>query len=447
MSTDDLIPPPPTRSQAPTLQVGAVFAGMSLTRAHIKIGIALFIALAIESWEMLSLTYVSADIQHSLHINTGQLGVVISALFLGMIPGTLVWGVVADRIGRRRTCLYSFTSYGVLALLGAAAPDYRTLLVARLLAGFAFSGVFTITFPYFEELLPVRSRGRAAVFLAAGWPVGVLLAVGAAAVVGPHGWRWVVVTGAAASLWVLVIRQWVPESPYWLAQRGRSAEAHEALAQLGADGLDRRSVLATPDLPSGSVTTLLRGSLGRITLIQIVANFAFSWGYWGLQTWLPTLLQERGLSASSSLGFVALSAVFMFPGYASASVLTGRFGRKRVFTTYVVCAALGGFYFAQADSLAELYTGIFLLSFFSLGAWGVWDAWVGELYPSPVRGVGYSLGVFGQRVANTLAPTLIGFLLAHASGFSSTVLFIDLFLVATALLALGLPETEGRELH
>ncbi|WP_255953841.1 MFS transporter [Streptomyces odontomachi] len=446
MNTDDLAPSPSVRSEAPTVQIGAVFARMPLTRVHVKIGIALFVALAIESWEMLSLTYVSSDLRHGLHISTGQLGLVISALFLGMIPGTLVWGVIADRIGRQRTCLYSFTSYGLLALLGSAAPDYRTLLVARMLAGFAFSGVFTITFPYFEELLPVRSRGRAAVFLAAGWPVGTLLAVGAAVLVGSHGWRWVVVASAVASLWVLVIRRWVPESPYWLARTGRSDEAHEALARLGADGIDRRTVLVAPDLPAGSLATVLRGRLGRVTLIQVVANFLFSWGYWGLQTWLPTLLQDRGLSASSSLGFVALSAVFMFPGYASAAVLTGRLGRKKVFVAYVLAAALGGFFFAQAHSLAELYTGIFLLSFFSLGAWGVWDAWVGELYPSPVRGAGYGLGVFGQRVANTLAPTLIGFLLAHASGFSSTVLFIDLFLAATALLGLALPETEGKEL-
>jgi putative MFS transporter len=61
--------------------------------------------------------------------------------------------------------------------------------------------------------------------------------------------------------------------------------------------------------------------------------------------------------------------------------------------------------------------------------------------------MGYSLGVFGQRVANTVAPSLVGLLLAHASGFSSTVIFIDLFLVATALLGLVLPETEGKELQ
>ncbi|WP_206078052.1 MFS transporter [Prauserella endophytica] len=443
MSTDDQVHSGP----AATIPVGTVFARMPLTAAHVKAGAALFVAFAIESWEMLSLTYIAADLQHSLGITTAQLGLVISALFLGMIPGALVWGPVADRIGRQRTCMWSFAGYGVLTLLSTVAPNYQVLMATRLLSGFVFAGVFAITFPYFEELLPVRNRGRAAVFLAAGWPIGVLAAVAVAALFGDHGWRAVVAVSAAASLWALVIRRWVPESPYWLAQQGRSDEAYDVLARLGATDLDRDRPLTVPGLKAGSILGLLKGSLGRITIIQIAVNFLFSWGYWGLQTWLPTLLQERGLSASSSLGFVAISAVFMIPGYLSASWLTGRFGRKKVFIGYVLAAAAGGVYFANASTLTELYAGIFGLSFFSLGAWGVWDTWIGELYPSPVRGVGYSLGIFGQRVANTVAPSLVGLLLAHASGFSTTVIFIDLFLVATAVLGLVLPETEGKELQ
>ncbi|MFF3494617.1 MFS transporter [Streptomyces sp. NPDC002795] len=452
MSTDDPVRSSPDAPAAPSpgieaLPVGAVFAHMSLTSAHIKAGATLLAALAIESWEMLSLTYVAGDLERDLHMNSAQLGLVISALFLGMIPGALVWGPLADRIGRRRTCLWSFTGYGVLAVLSALAPDFGLLMAARVLSGFAFAGVFTITFPYFEELLPVRSRGRAAVFLAAGWPFGTLAAVGVAALVGGHGWRAVVLVSATASLWALAIRRWVPESPYWLAQQGRSDEAYDVLARLGATDLDRTRPLTVPGPPAGSIRGLLKGSLARVTVIQVAVNFLFSWGYWGLQSWLPTLLQDRGLSASSSLGFVAVSAVFMIPGYVSAAWLTGRFGRKKVFVGYVLAAAAGGFFFADAHTLTGLYAGMFGLSFFSLGAWGVWDAWVGELYPSPVRGMGYSLGVVGQRVANTAAPSLIGLLLAHSTGFTSTVIFIDLFLVATALLGLALPETEGKELR
>ncbi|MFL5449493.1 MAG: MFS transporter [Gemmatimonadales bacterium] len=420
---------------------------MPFGAVHLKIGIALFVTFAIESWEMLILTYVASDLEGSLAISATQVGMVISALFLGMIPGSLLWGPISDRIGRQATCLWSLVGYGVVTLLGSLAPNYPTLIAARFLAGLLFSGVFTITFLYFEELLPVKSRGKAAVYLASGWPLGILAAVGTTVLIGGHGWRWVVAFSALASLWILVLRKLVPESPYWLVRKGRANEAHDVLQRLGAQEVSRGTTLTVSHERAASMWGLFRGPLGRITLIQVVINFVFSWGYWGLQTWLPTLLQDRGLTASSSLSFIALSALFMIPGYVSASALTGRFGRKRVFTAYVLAAAAGGFYFATAATLTAMYVGMFVLAFFSLGAWGVWDAWVGELYPSNVRGAGYGLGVFGQRLANTVAPSLVGFLLASAAGATSTILFINAFLFVTAGLGLLLPETEGSELE
>ena len=82
----------------------------------------------------------------------------------------------------------------------------------------------------------------------------------------------------------------------------------------------------------------------------------------------------------------------MIPGYMTASYLTGRFGRKWIFTIYVLAAAGGGFCFATASTETEMYIGMFSLAFFALGAWGVWDTWMGELYPSALRGSGYGFG-------------------------------------------------------
>ncbi|MFD1046973.1 MFS transporter, partial [Kibdelosporangium lantanae] len=192
---------------------------------------------------------------------------------------------------------------------------------------------------------------------------------------------------------------------------------------------------------------LLRGGLTRITLVMLLLNFVFNWGYWGLQTWLPTLLMDRGLSLSTSLGFAALSALVMIPGYISASFLTQRYGRKWIFLIYVVAAALGGFWFATAATTFELYAGNFVLSFFSLGAWGVWNVWNMEFYPTALRGTASSWATTAQLGATTLAPSVVGALLANATGFTPTLLIINAFLTVTALLALPLPETEGKHLE
>ncbi|MEU8401482.1 MFS transporter [Nonomuraea sp. NPDC048892] len=428
-----------------TMPIGQAFDRMPFTRRHVLIALALFIAFVIESWEQLALVYVSGDLGAELGIDEAGVGVVLSAVAFGMIPGVLVWGPVADRLGRRPTAFWSLLAYGIVALASAFAPNAAVLVGLRVASGLALAGVYTITFPFFLELLPTRHRGRAAVYLSIGWPIGMLAAIGASVTLGDLGWHVVVIASAAAGLWAFAIRAWVPESPYWLAGQGRQEEARAVLRTLGSP--DAEATFTVARGRAGRPLDLFKGGLARITVVMLALNFVFNWGYWGLQTWLPTLLQEKGLTLSASLGFAALSALMMIPGYVSASLLTGRFGRKKVFLMYVVAAALGGLWFATAESMTGLYLGNFVLSFFSLGAWGVWNTWNGEFYPTALRGTGYSWATAAQLVATTVAPSAVGALLANATGFTATMLIINAFMVVTALLAVPLPETEGRELE
>ncbi|WP_327363437.1 MFS transporter [Streptomyces sp. NBC_01296] len=178
------------------------------------------------------------------------------------------------------------------------------------------------------------------------------------------------------------------------------------LLKLGAEVSEgTRFAVVEPEQAGTPLALLL-----RITLLMLIVNFVFNWGYWGLRTWLPTLLMEKGLSMSSSLGFVALSALFMIPGYVSASYLTGRFGRKKVFLPYVAAAAVSGVLFAYSGSLTQLYAANFALSFFSLGAWGVWNTWNGEFYPTALRATGYSWTTAAQLISTSVAPSAVGYL-------------------------------------
>ncbi|MFI1330757.1 MFS transporter [Streptomyces sp. NPDC020845] len=446
----------------PPRPVGYWFEDMPFRRAHLLAAIALFMAFVIESWEQLALIYVSGDLGSAFGIDEGRIGWALSAVALGMIPGSLVWGPLSDRTGRRNVCLWSLAAYGVIALISAFSPNFTILMVTRFLSGLALAGIYTVTFPYFLELLPSRLRGRAAVYLSIGWPIGVLLAVGVTQLVGGLGWHVVAMASALAGIWVFAIRAWVPESPYWLAERGRHEEAAAVLRRLGA-AVPEGTVFAAADAAEGADAAdgdgagergrpgqpldLFRGRLLRLTVLMLVVNFTFNWGYWGLQTWLPTLLQDKGLSMSASLGFVALSAVCMIPGYVSASLLTGRFGRKKVFLPYVALAAVSGVAFAYADNLTEMYIANFALSFFCLGAWGVWNTWNGEFYPTSLRATGYAWATAAQLGATSLAPSVVGYLLARATGYTSTILFIMAFLAVALVGAVTLPETEGKELE
>ncbi len=110
---------------------------------------------------------------------------------------------------------------------------------------------------------------------------------------------------------------------------------------------------------------------------------------------------------------------------------------------FVAAAAIFSFGFAFSRTLPEMYIASAGLFFFNQGAWGVWDTWMGELYPTSVRGVGYSLGLTMQRVANSLAPVAIGILLSRKASFSTVVCLIACFLVLALLISVFIRETEG----
>jgi putative MFS transporter len=447
-STASAAASPPTHAGVPPgVAVGEVFADFPFTREHVKSCLALFVVFVIDAWESMVIVYAGGSIQRDFHLSPLALGNLIGAIFVGMAAGALLWGRVGNALGRKRCLAWSMGLYGAASLLSAYATGYASLYALRLLAGLAAGGMMVVTFPYFEELLPIRVRGPASVFLATGWPFGMLCALAASVLWAAHGWRWIIGISSLAGLWLLVVWKLVPESPYWLAGAGRQEEARAVLRRLGRGrvALPAGPLVVEPVRHVG-VLEVLRAPLGRVTVLQCLLNFAFAWGYWGLQTWLPTLLQQRGLSLPQSYGFIVLSALWMIPGYVSAAWLTHRHGRKKVMVAYVGLSTVAGFVFAYAGSLPVLYASNFVMVFFSQGAWGVWDTWMGEFYPTRQRTMGYSWGTVAQRLANIAAPSAIGALVAASVGFNATTTFINAFLVATVLAALLLPETEGHRL-
>jgi len=437
----------PSSVRGASTSVGALFESMPLTSAHWRAGLVLFLVFVVESWEMMVLVLSGSSVSADLHLSGPELGSLIGAIFLGMIPGAFLWGRLADLLGRRKSVVLSLAGYGVISLASAISPDYQILWFMRMLCGVVLSGVLVITYPYFEELLPVRVRGRAAVYLASGWPVGLLISVGVAYQFGGYGWRWPVAISSLAGLWAIAVWRLVPESPYWLHRKGRNAEALAVMTVLSKGRINSECSLEAPMAEtSAPYGDLLRVPQRQRTVVQLIVNFCFSWGYWALTAWMPVLLAKKGLSAPQGYGFIAISALFMFPGYASASFLTAQWGRKKVMLSYVAMATAAGFGLASAGSLYAMYGWNFALSFFSLGAWGVWNTWMGEIYDTQLRTVGYSWGIAAQRVANAIAPAFVGALVA-SSGFAGTVGCIACFLAATFVALLFLPETEGHILN
>ena len=144
---------------------GYWFEAMPLTRAHWFAGLVIFFTFAIEAWEMLILIYSTSSIAAEFDLSIQQIGTLISAMFLGMIPGSLIWGQLSSSLGRKKCLMISIGLYFIFPILSAYATSYDMLWWVRFFAGVMISGALVVSFPLFMEQLPMAVRGRATVLL------------------------------------------------------------------------------------------------------------------------------------------------------------------------------------------------------------------------------------------------------------------------------------------
>lgn len=435
-----------TRStDAKEVSVGEAFSAMKLRRAHIVAGLVLFMTFVVESWEQVGLVYVSGFISEDFGVGLGQVGTALGAVALGMVPGALLWAAVVERKGRKFVSIASLLLYCVLALGAAFAPTFAIFVVLRFLSGLAFGGVYAVTFPYFMELLPTKYRGQGAVGLSIGFPIGTLLCIAVSQAFGDISWRVVAAVAAIAGLWAIAVWKWVPESPYWLVKKGRDDDARSVLSDFGVEvEPETRLVL---DAPAHDHSAVRRMKTAPLLVLILLTSFTFSWAYWGLQSWLPVILQDKGLSVSSSLGFVAISQLVAIPGYLVAAWATRRFGRRWIFWIFAVFSGVGALIFGAATGNVQLYIGNFVLAFFSLGAWGVWNTWSGEVMPTKIRGAGYSASTSAILLAQAVSVPVVGMMMDHGLSALITMGSLAMFMIIAVVTTFGLPETEGRELQ
>ena len=245
----------------------------------------------------------------------------IAALFTGLFIGTLLCGFLADRFGRRAIFTWSLLWYSAANIMVALQHDAAGLNFWRLISGVGL-GVEMVTIgAYLSELAPKGLRGRAfAVNQAIGFvcvPIISFLAwlLAPAAPLGLEGWRWVVLIGALAAPVVVYLRLSLPESPRWLAQRGRLAEADRVLSAIEAKVEAESGRPLPPPGPEEPVSPASRfldlwvpGIRGRVILMSVF-NIFQTIGFYGFNNWVPSLLVKQGITVSTSLGYTTVIAL------------------------------------------------------------------------------------------------------------------------------------------
>src|ERR1700682_235909 len=191
-------------------------------QTRIIVGVATFF----DAFDALAIASILPVIVPLWKLGPQQIGLMISAGFAGQLLGALFFGWVAERYGRMTAMIWSIALFAVMSLVCAFAWDYNSLLVFRTIQGIGLGGEVPVAAVFISELARAQGRGRFVLLYELVFPIGLVMAALVGLWVVPHlGWQYMFVIGALPGFLALVLRRLLPESPRWLAVRGRHAEA------------------------------------------------------------------------------------------------------------------------------------------------------------------------------------------------------------------------------
>ncbi len=380
----------------------------------------------LDAMDVMLYSMVLAYLMRDLGMSKATAGTLNSLTLVASAIGGMLFGFVADRLGRTRALMLSILVYSVASFLCGLATGIVALAVFRFVLGLGMGGEWTTGAALIAETWPAVHRGKALGLMQSTWAIGEMIAAGVVwAVLPAYGWRAVFFVGIVPALAVLWIRRDVEESPLWQQQAARAEKV--SLSALWSPHIRRNGLLAT------------------------AMNTCGMFGYWGLFTWIPAYLSlpvaegGRGLDLLKTTWWLLAMGVGKWLGYALFGFFADAVGRRRAYVVYLTAAAILVPLFGSAQDPQSLLILGPLVAFFGTGFFSGFSALAAELFPTAVRATAMGLSYNVGRGISAIAPAFIGWL-AQSYGLGSAFFFLAGAFLAGAVLALALPDTQGRTL-
>jgi len=383
----------------------------------------------LDALDVLLYVFAIQVLRAEFHWSAATAGLVSSATLVSSAIGGIGAGIVADRIGRTRTLIFTILLYSIGSAGSATSTGIVSLLAWRAVVGLGLGGEWSAGAVLVAESWPPEHRGKAVGLMQSGWALGYMLAaVTTAAILPRFGWRILFLVGVLPAFFTIWIQQKVKEPAIWTAKKARS-----------------------------SLAVLFRPPLGRITLMATLLATSVLFAYWGLFTWLPGFLSApreqggAGLSIFNTSAWIFTMQMGAFLGYVSFGWLADRFGRRPVFFVYVFAAAVIAPIYGLTPRWAGASSERWLLAlgpivgFCGTGFFSLFGTVLAELYPTSVRGAGQGFVYNFGRAISALAPFAVG-AIADRSGLGAALALNSGFFLIGSVLVFTLPETKNTEL-
>ena len=399
-------------------------AGAAVTPLHKALGVLITLITMFDGYDTFNPAYVIHYVMQPWGLQPSQAGLLVSSGLVGFLFGAMGHGMVADRYGRRNTLLAGLWIVNVMTLLTAMfASDFASFCGLRFLTGLGLGVLLPLGTTYINELAPQRISNSFSLWgVSFGWSLGGVFAGLVGVFLTPsYGWQILYFAGTMSIPLTLVVHAMLPESPKFLAARGRVEELRALMSRLRPErrAVYENAVFRTTEhtVSQNTIAALLAPRYRRVSLTIWLTAFLTLFAIFGLTGWIPTVMIKRGETFAASFGFGALlQATSFFGGLALATLADRGFAATpRLLGTWWAIGglAVGALVFVNGHGFNIAVVAI--AGFCVIGAQHVLNNFTANSYETGLRasGVGMELGV--GRVGAILGPYVIG-LLQQATG-------------------------------
>jgi len=407
---------------------------------------------ALDAFDAMLYSLVLAMLMRDLGMSKTIAGSLGTLTLLASGVGGVLFGLLADRIGRKQALMASILVYSVCSFASGLATSITMLAFTRFVLGLGMGGEWNTGAALVAESWPAEFRAKALSIVQSSWAIGF---AAAAVVAGPvsryFGWRAVFFVGVLPALVTLWIQRRVPESEMW---EKRAREKAPLLPKPGRNGPPKDDSNSQKKVTSYvSAMAIFSPTYLRYTVALLLFNLFGLFAWWGLFTWIPPYLSLPVAQGGRGFGvmgmtelLVFLNLVGMFPGYVSFGWVADRVGRRRAVFVYTLAAAVLIPIYAAARAQSMLLVLGAAVAFFGTGIFSGSGIMGSEIFPTAVRAQALGFTYNGARALSSLAPLVIG-RVGQTKGLGWAFYLCAAGYLLAALMTTQLPETKGKLLE
>jgi MFS transporter, putative metabolite:H+ symporter len=422
---------------------------------RVIVGIATFF----DAYTVLAIAFAMPQLISEWNLGAAEVGMIISAGYVGQLFGALLFGSLAEKIGRLKTLFITILLFVSMDAACLFAWSGVSMMVFRFLQGVGTGGEVPVASAYINEFIGAEQRGRFFLLYEVIFPIGLMFAGMMGFFLVPiYGWKAMFIVGLIPSVLTIPLRWVMPESPRWLASKGRVTEA-DAVVKLFEDSAARRGyILREPVLRPLDSSTTGRSDWRELFKGIYLKRTLMIWGLWvcayminnGLVTWLPTLYnQVFQLPLQTSLAYGWITSSVGVVGSIACALWIDRVGRKAWYSIAFLVAAvpllvlswLGASTATEVLILTTAAYAVLQTIAFSLYLYSA------ELYPTRLRAVGAGFGSAWLRAGSAIGPVMVGWIVADLGIRYVFAAFAAVTLVGGLVTLLFAIETKGKVLE